>query len=387
MESSPNPLQASQLPPGVPLHSEACASTFATGRAVCDEEISSRSPTSGPPFGPHNGNAAYVEVLVAAIQPTYFMRIFGINSQTVTARAVATNLSGGNNSACLYTLGEPSKSIGVDINGNPTLNAPNCGIVDNGNYDPKGKALTINAGTFGVAGTNTGNSGSTGITCNDQSQSNCPAYGVPAAANPYASLTPPCSPCSAGTAANPVNNTFSPGTYSSISVGTGNFTFNPGIYIVDGTAAQGGLSIGANATVTGTGVMFYFTNGATVGTVGTPNITLTAPSPSNCPACPAQYDGILMYQDATDTNTGIGSCPPAGAQKGPELGGNSGSSFNGVLYFPGAQLHLYGNSGTINFATNVSDSLCMSGNATFNLLGNAGLPPGANVITNAVLVE
>ena len=40
------------------------------------------------------------------------------------------------------------------------------------------------------------------------------------------------------------HNTFSPGTYSSISVGPGSYTFNPGIYIVNGS---GGLSIGANS--------------------------------------------------------------------------------------------------------------------------------------------
>ena len=58
-----------------------------------------------PASGPHSGNGNYVEALVVAVQPTYFMRIFGINSETIAARAVATNVSGGANSGCLYTLG------------------------------------------------------------------------------------------------------------------------------------------------------------------------------------------------------------------------------------------------------------------------------------------
>jgi uncharacterized membrane protein len=60
-----------------------------------------------PASGPHSGNGNYVEALVVAVQPTYFMRIFGINSETITARAVATNISGGASSGCLYTLGPP----------------------------------------------------------------------------------------------------------------------------------------------------------------------------------------------------------------------------------------------------------------------------------------
>lgn len=186
-----------------------------------------------------------------------------------------------------------------------------------------------------------------------------------------------------------VNNTFSPGTYSSISVGPGNFTFSPGIYILDGSS--GGLNIGANAVVTGNGVMFYFTNGTTVSATGNVTVNLTAPSASNCPSCPTQYDGVLFYQDPTDTNTGLnpngtGKCPP-GSLGGPSLGGNSGSSYNGVVYFPGDQLWLFGNSGTIDFAMTVADSLCMSGNATLNMQGASALPAGVSILTHPVLVE
>ena len=89
-----------------------------------------------PTSGPHNGDAHYVEVLVTAVQPTYFMKVLGINSQTVTARAVATNVSGlTQGGGCLYTLGAPSSAIeGVNINGHATLNAITCGIADNGNF-------------------------------------------------------------------------------------------------------------------------------------------------------------------------------------------------------------------------------------------------------------
>src|ERR1019366_1085327 len=66
---------------------------------------------NGPASGPHSGvatSADYVEVYVAATYSTFFMRVLGIPNATVTARAVATNLSSGINNGCLFTLGNPS---------------------------------------------------------------------------------------------------------------------------------------------------------------------------------------------------------------------------------------------------------------------------------------
>jgi len=360
-----------------------CASSTAAVGLVC---VQVNNGPSYIPTDPHLGDTHYVEVVVSTVQPTYFMKIFGIGQKTVTARAVATNLTGGGpGSNCLYTLGLPAKEIGVDINGHPTLNAPTCGISDNGNFNTKGNALTVNAGTFGVSGPPGSKSGGT-VNC--QYQINCPSYGAPTVSDPLAALPTPCSlgySCTGGTS--PAGPNFTPGTYSSISLGgSGTFTFAPGIYIIDGA---GGLSCTGSPTVTGTGVMFFFTGTATVNCTGSENITLTAPTPSNCPppTCPAKYDGILMYQDRADTTNGIGNACPPGSSKGPQLGGNTGSSYNGVLYFPADQLWLFGNSGTIAFDVVLTDSICMTGNATFSLAGTAGLPTPIPVLSNAVLVE
>jgi hypothetical protein len=322
-----------------------------------------------PASGPHSGNAKYVEVLVTAVQPTFFMKVLGTNSETITARAVATNVSGvTQGGGCLYTLGPPTASIeGVNITGHATLNATTCGIEDNGNYDPTGGALTVNAGTFGVSGTCSGSGcGKGGATCADQSGP-CPALGMPAATNPLSYLTPPCSPCSAGT-------TFAdgdgPGTYTGMSFkGNTNVNFPPGVYVLTGDFTCHGTP-----TITGTGVMFYFTNGATFNCSGNDTINLTPPSPTNCPACPSQYDGILMYQDPADTN-------------GPTLGGNTGSSFGGVLYFPKSEVTFFGNASNVTAGIVVADAFALSGNPTVNLQGSAGLPPGVSILTNAILVE
>lgn len=373
-----------------------CGSSAAVG-TVC---VQVNNPPSYWAADPHSGDAKYVEVVVAAVHTTYFEKIVGINQETVIARAEATYNSGGggSGSSCWWSLGVPAKEIGVDPYGNPTINA-NCGIYDNGNYDPKGKALQINTCSFQVSGTDTGNN-SGGVDCNGQPQP--PTYGFPTVADPLAGkISPP--PVGTPQTFNPANAI--PGTYSGINIGANQVVnFQPGIYVVTGSD----FACGANATITGNGVMFYFTNGATINCQGGMSANLTAPS--GLSGSLAMYNGVLMYQDPCDTNTGlkaggtsscspanpnegVGNCPPpgSGSNTGPELSGNDGSSFNGVLYFPADQLYLTGHSGTVSVDTLISDSSCIGGDATFDLVGSAGAGGGSgplnSALSNAVLVE
>ena len=333
----------------------ACAASGATVGTVCVQ-------INNPPLsGPHTSNSNYVEALVAVVQPTYFMKIFGTSSEVITARAVATNLSGGTGGGCLYTLGPPSSAIeGVSINGSAELNATSCGIIDNGDFNTKGNKLIVNAATFGVAGSaNQSGPGGT-VTCSDQAQSDCPTYGTPAATDPLSSLTPP----AVGTPKVFNSGNITPGTYSGISLtGNGTYTFPAGTYVVDGSD----FSCSGTPTIKGTGVTFYFTNNATFNCTGNVSVQLTAPS-SGTDA------GVLFYQDPNDT-------------KGPSIGGDNSSFFDGALYFPKAQVTFFGNSSSYNVAIVVADALALSGNPTVNLQGAAGLPAGVNLISNALLVE
>lgn len=364
-----------------------------------------------PQSGPHQAGTAnaanYVEVCVATLQPTYFTRIFGVNNEVVNARAVATNYAGttngNNNYNCLITLGPPNASIeGVNINGAATLNAPTCGIADNGNYNTVGNKLIVDAGSFGVSGTANVKGGGGTVTCTS-GQTNCPQDGVPAVKDPLFGTVPPCSPCAVGT---PITisggggytgtgvsynsstgvYTIQPGTYSGIYIkGTSasSVNFAPGTYIIDGTSGcnAGCISIPGNSTVTGTDVFFYFTNAATFQTNGTPHIVLSAPTTGT-------YKDILMYQDPSDTNVGP-------APNGPTLGGDNTSSYNGVLYFPNDEVTLYGNNTTsgsgLAIGALVSKSIALSGSPVLNLEGKAGMPggsmPPAFTLANATLVE
>jgi Putative Flp pilus-assembly TadE/G-like len=325
-----------------------------------------------PATGPHSGNASYVEVLVTEIHPTYFMRIFGVTNRQIAARAVATNNSGATNGGCLYTLNPNTAGIqGIGINGNASLNAPSCGILDNGNFNTSGNAFSITAATFGVAGNAPGTQGT--LTCT-QTPSSCPTHPVPATGDPLSYLTPPCSPCTGGTplSVSGKNGSFSvnPGTYSSISLsGQGNgpsITFNPGTYIITG----GNFTMNGNATIVGNGVTFYFANGATFdATGGGNNLDIQFTPPTSGP-----YAGVLMYQDPADTN-------------GPSFGGDNQSNFGGALYFPNSQVTFFGNGTSNSTGLIVAGSLALSGHPTVNLLGSASLPPGVTVVKNAILVE
>src|SRR6202051_923862 len=79
-----------------------CASSSAAVGLVC---VQAKIGPSYVPTDPHFGDTHYVEVLVSTVQPTYFMKIFGVGQKTITARAVATNLTGsGPGRNCMTTL-------------------------------------------------------------------------------------------------------------------------------------------------------------------------------------------------------------------------------------------------------------------------------------------
>jgi hypothetical protein len=142
---------------------------------------------------------------------------------------------------------------------------------------------------------------------------------------------------------------------------------NAGTYYINGA---GGVTMNGGGTVTGDGVMMYFTNGATIDTTGGGNkldISLTPPTSG-------PYAGILMYQDPNDTS-------------GPSLGGDDHSSLGGALYFPGAQITFFGNAHSNVAGILVAKSIDLQGNPTLTLQGTTGLPPGVTVIKNAILVE
>jgi hypothetical protein len=321
-----------------------------------------------------------VEVLVASVQPTYFISVLGIKKATVSARAVAGNLGRGPGSGCIYALDPNSDGIeGVNINGNATLYAPQCGILDNGNFNTSGNALTVTAGTFDVSGT-WPEIGKGNVTCTYSST--CPVLGTPLGADPLSYLTPPPKPgTSFGSVTTSGTQTLQPGEYSSITFGKNStVTLTSGIYYIDGS---GGITFNGDSTVTGSGVMFYFTcpSGQT-SCSGGPTINATGGGDHLDIELSAQisgpYCGILFYQNPIDTT-------------GPSLGGDDNSMFQGALYFPKAEVTFFGNdafNSTANYTILVAAAIALSGHPYVTLNSNySSLPGGVSIIKNSTLVE
>ena len=365
----------------------------------------------GPSVGPHAGDTKYVEAIVTAVQPTYFMNIFGVNKSVVSARAVATNITGGSKNNCLITLGGPNAAIeGVNVTGNAKISAPNCGIADNGNFDTTGNAYSVTADSFSVSGQCLGNDCKSPNTTCTQTATGCPNYGTAAAFDPLAMAptpitTPPLQPvsstCGGVVACDWVSpngaSTIQPGTYHSLLIGKNSVvTMAPGIYYIDGSVAgsnaglnfQGGASLISQGYLGGAnpcgsdpasqiqGVMIFFTNTSSItkavggGGVNVPNINLC---PMNTTQDPT-YAGILLYQDPADT-------APA------YMSGNNTSTFNGIIYMPTAQLTFYGDASFTASGQVIVDKISITGNPTVNLGFFPGGSPATANLTVPALVE
>lgn len=392
---------------------------------------------NNPPLsGPHQTGTAnasdYVEVLVSVVQPTYFMRVFGVNSETITARAVATNLSGppGNTGpTCWLNLGSPQNQIelGNTVSGNPTVNAQECTVETNGNLCTNG-GVTVNAGAIGVSGAWGGINGGGG-NCTGGSVSPQPVTGVAAVGDPLAGqITDPCPGGTGGACTNSLGKlsinssgncslngaacpssvascnsttqqcTVNPGTYDSICINVNSGTtvnFSSGLYVMTGPSGNvcntgTDFFVNAQATICNStspcsgmpgssndGVTFYMTGTGSVNIAGGATSQLTAPNSGT-------YEGILFYQDPTDTATA-------------SVTGNSGSFFQGGLYFPTARLIFAGTSGsTFNagaaYTILIANYTTVQGNATIDINSDlsglsGGGGPFAGLLTSARLVE
>jgi Flp pilus assembly protein TadG len=311
-----------------------------------------------PLTGAYTANANAVEVIVSADQPVFFMKIFGVQPVTLSARAVAL-LGGSGPKNCIYVLGTAG-SLDNDQN----INTPNCGMISNGNLgNGSGSIIAASIGVVGSAATN-------GVTP-------APQTGIVAAADPLAYLPTPAGGggCIDGTVKGskpsgkkgapppaPVAQTLFPNTYCSIDVtGNADVTLKPGTYVV-----QGGVSFGGNGTVTGVGVTIYITGGG-----GAVNLSDQVAFNLLAPAG-GTYTGILFFQNS-------------GNNSAATIDGAGGSKLQGAFYFPSAQLTINGAANKAAYMIFVARSLELNSNVSFP--GDYSSLSGGSPIKSAVIVE
>jgi hypothetical protein len=320
-----------------------------------------------PVDGPNKSKAGYVEAIVTQPQRTFFMGLFGFASAPVAARAVAFN--GAKQDIQCIRANDPTGADTIHLQGSFTVDAPGCSVIDN-SKDPNalvftGGGGTLAAGFVGVVG------GATGQTSDS---SPAPTTGIAQTSDPLASQVTAPAPSTWGTCAPPVGTTWGPATtdgivcYSgNIKVGSGvTVTMNPGTYVFTGN-----LDLGGHGTINGTGVTLYFPPGGSLGGGGNGNTTLNLTAPSTTDAT-ALYPGILIYQDANNTNT-------------VSFNGTPIVNMTGIIYAPTAELDLSGNTSMTLAADLIVGSLYDKGNASITLTDPTKTLGG--LLTTVALVE
>jgi hypothetical protein len=181
-----------------------------------------------------------------------------------------------------------------------------------------------------------------------------PVTGIASVSDPLAGTVspPPASDYSSGC----ISSTYGTGTYTigpsspggyvcysslSVSKGSPTINFKPGLYIFNGS---GGLDMASGTILNGTGVTFYFVNGASFTISNGATANLSAPTSG-------AYSGLLFYQDPTDSAA-------------DSFVGGSTEGVNGIFYLPDASLTLANGTATTFTTDLVVGSLTMSGNAT-----------------------
>lgn len=301
------------------------------------------TPVNPPASGNYTADAGAVQVTISGPRPTFFMKIFGTPSVTVTTRAVAT-ASIANNRNCLYLL-NPNGNGNLN---DSTFNGASCGVVLNTN-GPNLHGSTFNAASIEYGGSPPNINGATfpNATPVPAIPASDPCLQIPGCA--YLTNNPPATtPC----AALPTSGSATPGCYNSGSLD--DLTLTTGLYVFDGPIA---LNKGTVQSGNG-GVTIYITPSGTLN-LNKGTLNLSAPTTG-------ATAGVLFY-DKNSANA-------------PNFNKTS-NTFTGVLYFPNADINY-------NKAGGGYEVLIFGGaNFNKNTMNFTGASQGGSYIHNAVLVE
>ena len=272
------------------------------------------SPPTGGAYAGLSGG--YVEAIVSQSEPTFFMKIFNITSQTVAARAVAYN--GGAGNTCVYIM-EDSANSAMNLQGSFDVSAPKCGVIINSNSSSAlnitGAGGQLTAGSIGIVGGTSGKTG--GITP-------APVTGIAQQSDPYASLV---APTPTGCITPPGDTLTGPVFAGCYAPSGGTLTINNAILGAGTYVLEGNVKLTGSVTSGAGGTTLDIVNGAL--TEGTNTVlTLVAPLPGTGP-----YGGIAIMEPLPNTNPMLFDF------------GSSSGSIDGIIYAPGAALVLHDSGG------------------------------------------
>jgi hypothetical protein len=323
-----------------------------------------------PQYGPiKSGN--FVEAVINQPNPTVFMSIFGYGSVAVAAKAVAG--LPGNSSACVWLM-DSAMSRALDLKGNGTVDATNCGVYVNSNSSSAVSMnghTSINAASLVVVGNDTGAAnvvpGHTRI--NAPPQTPPIPLNLPGIPSTGCTSTITQSEITLSTNGGSKISEASAGGSSANNVvcftNAGGVTIDDGV-VLPGAAGNGVLYVFENGvnlsgavtlgSATYTNGQFSNTLGATLdlagGSLNQGNAALSIYAPTS-----GAYNGIALMQPTTNTTGGV-HCPSSPVS--PCLliqRGSSGSVFDGIVYAPGAYVELQDHAGAVYATGLIADGL------------------------------
>lgn len=373
--------------------------TCPTTSPGCTNPASGQMCANYPPvLGPNAGNPNYVEVILAQQQATYFSSLF-LPNVNILNRAVAYVKTF--DQSCILALASTGPGVWAQGGASSIINTGSCAITADSS---SANAFNFVGNPTITAGTLTTSGGITGGT-NNVSLASPPMTGVAPTLDPYASVYTH----TALQAGMPTTCTAGPS-------GSGTFVYNTNVRFC------GGLSIGNKQTVDfqppasgymiiwitdgdlsikngtlecttcvpgGAGITIILTKGtganAVVGGVSMPGGNGTIDS-LNAPAT-GPFTGLLIAQDAAGPfdNPG-GNCKVVAPCS--NFQGNTGATFDGIVYFPDTSLNFLGNPtiGSNSCLLLVAYRVEVDGSASFN---DAGCPAinGVPKVTTVALSE
>lgn len=313
------------------------------------------SYTENPPgFG-----AGSIRVTLSEPTQTLFANVLSDGSVDISASAVAEARVDGD--YCLLSL-SPSESQAISLQGNASVGG-GCGMAVNSNHSQAlyvGNSADTGGGPISVVG------GASGFPPDNVATGQAPMR------NPFASLpvfdfdddgtadaTPDCTHHI--TSNNTVTGSFDPSAFGGVIVfcidhnrklNLGDVTFGAGIYVIAGNE----LRINANADISGSNVLFIFTEVESASlseTFGYPDIWITGGSSIDLAGrTEGTYEGMLLFYD-----------PGAPSSVDVHIGGNAGFDVSGSAYMPSVSVDWQGN------ATSSSDCMMLVAN-TIQVNGN-----------------
>jgi hypothetical protein len=344
---------------------------FNTSLATNPAVVTLTTPQSG------NFTGSYIQATVSMPVPTTILRAFLSRMKTVTVSATAIAGGGISSKAAVCDNGNFS------LSGGSTIMTANGGT-NGGIFDSSTSAtISVTGGSTLDAQALLG--ASTGWLANIQndlaltgSHINIPADDEVQGVSVSCNLPLPPVPTWSSCLANPGGSwtaspqTFGPSSvsgticYTALTVGGNGMSdiLNPGIYVINGgqlhfeSGTSGfGCAYSSCSNLGGNGVFFYLTNGASLTIDGGANVNLVSgganqSSGSAAPSIGPGYDGILVFQNPSDTAA-------------MTFSGGANVYINGGIIAPNAPLNISGGSSAslIEGAINV-DGLNVSGGTT-----------------------